>query len=137
METTKTLVVMTMAILMKLFATRIVASNILGCSSNWDAIRAFCFSLVFKKLISFADREKKAVSAPAMIADISKSISIATISMVAFGGENASGEDICSSRDERFVSPSVLSNLYYNLVQESKLTKGREIMLYRSILLIY
>ena len=106
---TSTLVVMTMAMLIKLLATRIVASNIFGCSSIWDAMRALCFSFVFKKLMSFAEREKNAVSAPAMIADISSSMNTAMISIVAFGAENASVELICSSNGERFVSPSVLS----------------------------
>jgi len=57
--------------------------------------------------------------------------------MVAFGGENASGEIICSSNDVRLVSPSVLSKFCYNLVMESKLTKGREIKTQFSHLLIF
>ena len=45
------------------------------------------------------------------------------ISIVAFGGEKASGLAICNSSEVKFVSPSVLSKLYYNLVITSKLTK--------------
>ena len=58
--------------------------------------------------MSFADNEKKAVSAPAIIADINNSTSIAMISMVALDGEDMPVV-ICNSRDVRFVSPSVLS----------------------------
>jgi len=57
--------------------------------------------------------------------------------MVAFGGENASGEVICSSSDVRFVSPSVLSKFCYNLVMESKLTKAGEIKTQFCLLLIF
>ena len=58
--------------------------------------------------MSFAEREKKAVSAPAIIADISNRTSIAMISMVAFDGEDIPVV-ICNNKDVRFVSPSVLS----------------------------
>ena len=108
METTNTLVVMTMAMLIKLLATSIVASSIFGCSSKCDAIRALCFSFVFRKYMSFADNEKYAVSAPAITADISKSTRMAIMSMVAF---DASMEDACKSKDVRCVSPSVLSKV--------------------------
>ncbi len=57
--------------------------------------------------------------------------------MVAFGGENASGEVICRSSDVRFVSPSVLSKFCYNLVMESKLTKAGEIKTLFCLLLIF
>ena len=93
---------------MKLLDTSMVASSILGCSSNWEAMRALAFSLVFKKLMSLMDSEKNAVSAPAITADMSNSISMAIMSMVAFDGENDPG-DICNNSDVRFVSPSELS----------------------------
>ena len=53
--------------------------------------------------------------------------------MVAF---DASVDD-CSSSDVSFVSPSVLSKLYYNLVRESKLTKGADIKILFCVLLIF
>ena len=108
MELTRKLVVITIAMLMKLFATSMVASNILGCSSSCDATRALGFSFVFKKLMSLMEREKKAVSAPAITADMSSNTNMAIMSMVAFDGENDPG-DICNNSDVRFVSPSVLS----------------------------
>jgi len=60
---------------------------------------------------------------------MSKSTSIAIISIVAFDASS----DAWSSNDVRFVSPSVLSKMYYNLVMESKLTKGRDINMPLSI----
>ena len=58
--------------------------------------------------MSFTESEKKAVSAPAIIADMSNRTSMAIMSMVAFDGEDAP-IDIFSKKDVIFVSPSVLS----------------------------
>lgn len=80
---------MTIAILIKLLATRMVASSRFGCSSSCDAIRALPFSLVLRKLMSLADKEKYAVSAPAVIAVMSNSTNTATISIVALDDANA------------------------------------------------
>jgi hypothetical protein len=52
-------------------------------------MRALPFSFVLRKLMSFADNEKYAVSAPAVIAVISKSTNIATIRIVALDDANA------------------------------------------------
>lgn len=89
MDLTSKSVEMTMAMLMKLLATRMVAKSRLGCSSSCEAIRALPFSLVLRKLMSFADNEKYAVSAPAVIAVMSKSTSTATIRIVALEDANA------------------------------------------------
>ena len=74
--------------------------------------------------MSLVDREKKAVSAPAIIADISNNTSIAMISMVTLDGVDAPA-DICNNKDVIFVSPSVLSKCF-SLVSVSKLKKGTE-----------
>jgi hypothetical protein len=79
----------TIAMLIKLLATSIVANSRLGCSNSCDAMRALPFSFVLRKLMSFADNEKYAVSAPAVIAVISKSTNIATIRIVALDDANA------------------------------------------------
>ena len=71
--------------------------------------------------MSFAAKEKYAVSAPAIIADMSSSIRMAIISIVAL---DASIDDAWSNSEVRFVSPSVLSKMRFSLVKESKLTKG-------------
>jgi len=96
---------------MKLLATSMVASSRLGWSSSRPAVRALDLSELFRKLMSFADREKYAVSAPAVIAVSNKRINTIIMSIVAPEDVNTLS-DACSSNGKKLVSPSVLSKLF-------------------------
>jgi hypothetical protein len=91
--------------LMKLLATTMVAKRDLGFSNNSLTCLAAVRSELFKYCTSLADKEKKAVSAPAIIAVINSKISIDIINMVVLEAENAPAD--CNSKYVRFVSPSM------------------------------